>query len=83
MNSSRSIQEESAFAVRDGPPSETVVRALTEAEGEEPTEMRPLYDVIDLEALDALFRGPNPGTVTFDYGEHTIVVRQDAEVVIK
>lgn len=83
MNSSRSIQAEAAFAVKDGPPSETVVRALMDVEGEGAAEMRPLYEVVDLEALDALFRGPNPGTVTFDYGEHTIVVREDAEVVIK
>lgn len=83
MNSNQSLMQESVFAVKDGTPSETIMRALMEVHGGEPTDMAPLYEVIDLDALDSLFRGPNPGTVKFDYAEYTFIVREDAEVIVK
>lgn len=83
MDFDQSLNDERVFAVKDGPPSETVLRALSTVCEESPTDMKPLYEVIDPDALDALFRGPNPGTVTFEYGEHTVIVREDAEVVIE
>lgn len=83
MDFDQSLKRDRVFAVKDGPPSETVLRALRTVREEPPTEMKPLYEVIDPDALDALFRGPNPGTVTFEYGEYTVVVREDAEVVIE
>jgi hypothetical protein len=60
-----------------------VIRALRETEGAELSEDRPLYEAVDLDALDALFRGPNPGTVTFEYQGYTVEVRGDAEVVVE
>lgn len=83
MRTKRNLMEETVFAVKNGTPSETVLRALTEVQDGEPAEMPPLYEVIDLDALDSLFRGPNPGTVKFDYAEYTFIVREDAEVVVK
>ena len=83
MNSDQSIQEEITFAVKDGPPSETVLRALTEAHEADYAEMEPLYENIDLDALDDLFRGPRQGTVTFEYGEYTVIVRGDVEVSLR
>jgi len=36
-------------------PSEAVVEALADAKGVDPLELEPLYEVIDPDALDALF----------------------------
>lgn len=44
-------------SVTDNPVSEEVVYAVAEATGADPTEMPPLYDVIDPQSLDRLFRG--------------------------
>lgn len=82
MHFDRSIQRESVFAVKDGPPSETVIRALNEVEERDLRERPPLYEEVDPEALDSLFRGPNPGTVSFEYGEYTVVVREGTEVIV-
>lgn len=38
-------------------PSEAVVEALADAKGVDPLELDPLYEVIDPDALDALFDG--------------------------
>lgn len=38
-------------------PSEAVIMALAEAKNVAPTELDPLYDTIDLDALDSLFNG--------------------------
>lgn len=83
MESNQTLSEEIILAVKDGPPSETIVRALAEVHDGDHTDMKPIYEVVDLEAIDALFRGPNPGSVTFEYGEYTVVVREDAEVAIE
>lgn len=37
-------------------PAEAVIDALAEASGVEPVDLPPLYDVVDPEALDRLFR---------------------------
>lgn len=61
--------------------SEAVVEAVADAEGVEPTELQPLYDVIDPDALDSLFRPqfdgrhPSRGEITFRY--HGYVVHVD------
>ncbi|HMB50116.1 HalOD1 output domain-containing protein [Natronoarchaeum rubrum] len=42
-------------------PSEAVVEALADAKGVDPLELEPLYQVIDPDALDALFDGTAGG----------------------
>ena len=47
----------------DEPVSTAVVRAIAAVSGEDPTEMEPLYTVIDPEALDAVFASTQASTV--------------------
>ncbi|KMT45861.1 hypothetical protein EL22_26405 [Halostagnicola sp. A56] len=71
--------------------SQAVVEAVATAEGIPPAELcppeyEPLHDVIDPEALDALFAprshgGPRPGgTVTFTYCGYDVTVETDGTV---
>ena len=54
--------------------SEAVIAAVAEHEGIEETELpKPLYTVIDTEALDSLFRNGH-GTCTFEYLTYTVTV---------
>jgi hypothetical protein len=50
---STDLQTEYTFDA-DEPPSEAVISALAANSGEDPTAMDPLYERIDLEALDAI-----------------------------
>lgn len=57
-------------------PSEAVLHEVAEHKGISPEELNPpLYDVIDPEALDTIFR-KNTGRITFEY--HGYVVTVDA-----
>lgn len=67
-----------------------VVEAIAEREGVEAIDLdRPLYDVVDPDALENLFprdAGGEPrcrGHVTFAYGRHTVRVASDGEVRIR
>ena len=71
------------------PTSIMVVETVAEAEGVDPVALEPpLYDVIDTDALDALFRRSDGtrsdtiGTLEFTYRGHTVVVqgREDVHV---
>lgn len=60
-----------------------VVEAVAESTGVEPTQLQPpLYDVINPEALDSLFRNGD-GSVTFDYCGRTVTVTNQAEITIE
>ena len=66
---------------RSAPPSvtETIVDAVSEVEGCDPLTLPPLWNVIDPEALDALFeptrsRQPRTGRVSFAYVGYEITV---------
>ena len=58
--------------------TDTVIDAVADANGVDPTELEPLYDTIDPEALDALFKPGVDGMITFTYEGHDVVVRGDA-----
>lgn len=66
--------------------TETIVRTVADREGVEPTEIPPLHDVVDPDALNAVFsptrRGTprNSGRVEFTYCGHEVVVRSDGRV---
>ena len=58
----------------DGSVSEAVLSAVADREGVGPEELgTPLYDVIDPEALDNLFRNGS-GRVTFEYMNYVVTV---------
>jgi hypothetical protein len=67
-----------------------VIEAVAEFEGTNPTDVRPpLYDIVDPDALDALF-GPTrrdalraDGHVVFDYRDHEITVHSDGRIEIE
>lgn len=65
--------------------SQRVIMAVAEATGNDPTEVGPLYHVIDPDALDRLFsatRGSNraDGYVEFTFGGCDVVVHGDGEI---
>ncbi|RBI60947.1 hypothetical protein DMJ13_14495 [halophilic archaeon] len=67
-----------------------VIEAVAEFEGTRPTDVRPvLYELVDPDALDALFGPTSCGTpqaeghVAFDYGEHEVTVYSDGRVEIE
>ncbi|ELZ14904.1 hypothetical protein C477_19217 [Haloterrigena salina JCM 13891] len=73
----------------DGDISIAVVTAVAAERDVEPTELPPLYESIDPDALDALFEptrtsGPRRGRLEFTYDGHAIVVEcgSDLEITI-
>jgi hypothetical protein len=62
------------------PPSLRVVRAVAAAEGVDPTDLPPLNDAVDVDALDRLAGadGARPGVeVRFAYAGRSVRVRDD------
>lgn len=71
----------------DAPPSQVLLLALAAAEGVEPIDLDPLYDCIDLEALDSLLGDPVFGdaariAVEFDVAGHRVVVCKDGTLSV-
>ena len=72
-------------------PSQAVVEAVAEAEGVRPEELCPpeyetLHDVVDPQALDALFAPKangierSPGRISFEFCGHVVTVDADGTV---
>lgn len=66
-------------------PSVVVIKALAIAKGVDPLEMDPLYDVIDVEAVDRLFQNENsevvsPKTLSFAVDGWNVFVRDDGSI---
>ena len=66
--------------------SEVVVTAVADAKGVDPLDLDPLYDSVDPDALDSLFRGSTgAGSATeirFEMAACEVVVREGNEVVV-
>lgn len=67
--------------------SQRVITAVAEETGNDPTEVGPLYHVIDPDALDQLFastrgNGRNQGHVEFTFAGCDVVVRGDGEIEV-
>ncbi|WP_306056331.1 HalOD1 output domain-containing protein [Natronococcus wangiae] len=73
---------------RSGPSVDVaIVRAVADRQGIEPTELPPLYEWVDPEALQRLFDAPAYGSASerrfvFDYAGHTVTVEHDDELSI-
>lgn len=65
-----------------GGASEAVIRAIAEAKGVDPLDLDPLYDRIDLDAVDRLFASADVpvGRLTFDVAGCRVRVRADGQV---
>jgi len=72
----------------DQPVSYTVISAVAEVEGCCPTDLPPLYDTIDADALDALFSGETScpprcdGSLMFEYSDSSVTIWSDRSVTI-
>lgn len=62
-------------------PSSAVVAAVSDVSGDDPTDIEPLYDVVDPDSLDDLFapaRSPRlTGAVRFEYHGYPVTVTAD------
>lgn len=74
----------------DEPPSRSVIRAVASVNGTDPTEMQPLYEAIDPDALDRVFEsGPDrsqpltDGLVSFRFGACHVTVYADGRTVVE
>lgn len=63
------------------PLHEQVIYAVANADGVAPTDLAPLYDTIDPDALDSLFESDSAGTIAFTYEGHDVVVRESVATV--
>lgn len=80
--------DETVSTVERVPLSERVVGAMSDALGADPVEIDPLGEVVDADALDALF-GPrfdgtnrSGGSITLKYCGRRVTARPDGTVVI-
>lgn len=62
--------------------SSGIVGALATHAGTDPLDMDPLYNTIDLEALEALLADGSDVRVTFEYEGYTVAVEDDSTVTI-
>lgn len=65
--------------------SEEVIRSVADAKGIEPTELPPLYDTLDPDALDSVFAASSVvrGKVIFEYEGFLVTVTDDDQVVVE
>ena len=63
----------------------SIVDAVAAARGCDPADLEPLHDVVDPDALQALFAGSgrSTGRIQFAYGDHTVVVDADGNVLVR
>jgi len=65
-------------------PSMAIVRAVAEAADRAETELPPLQQIIDAEALDRLLTGDQSSlTVSFQYAGYAVAVRADGTIEIE
>lgn len=68
----------------DEPASTATVLAVAEATGEAPTDLPPLAEAVDPEALDDLFSSAGPDTrLTFSYDGVRVTLRADDDVTVE
>lgn len=74
----------------DEPPSRSVIRAVAGVQGTDPTELQPLYEAIDPDALDRVFDGTQgrsrplaDGAVSFRFAACQVTVRADGRTVVE
>lgn len=64
-------------------PSEAVLHEVAEKEGVSPEELNsPLFDVIDPDALDVIFRGET-GQISFEYHGYAVTVSHSGNVALE
>lgn len=67
----------------DAVPSEAVIRAIAQTKGISPVEMPALYEIVDPEALDAVFKGRDFSYIQFPYYGYKVIVVSDGRIIIQ
>jgi len=67
--------------------SNTIIEVVAEADGVEPTELPPLYDAVEPDALDMVFSSPKPSTTRtgifqFPYAGFVVTVRSKDNTIL-
>lgn len=83
MDNSPSPVSGAAFALTERSPSEAVVLVVAEAADTDPMELHSLHDVIDPDALDAIFQHRPSGTITFEYSGYIVTVQGNTEIIVQ
>jgi hypothetical protein len=83
MDCTNSFSEGKVISLEDRLPSEAVVNAVADVENADEMDLPPLYGAIDTDALDAIFAGNAPTSVTFEYHGYTVTVEDDDIVSIQ
>lgn len=67
--------------------STDIVLAVADVSGSDPTDLRPLNDVVNVDALDNLFASEQSGVetdrVSFDYQGYRVTVYRDGEILVQ
>lgn len=63
--------------------SQKVVRAVAQEKGMSETEIPPLYEAIDPDALNTLFKQSRQGQLSFDYSGYVVTVWNDGDVLLQ
>ena len=83
MGFDRGTQTELIFAVKEGMPSEAVINAIASTEGCDQTDLSPLYETLDPEALDSLVTEGKCELVRFTYAGYRVTIRENAEIILE
>lgn len=62
--------------------SERVIQTVAEITNSEPSELPPLYNAVDPEALDALIEGMPDGEILFTYVGHEVTAKSDGTIYL-
>lgn len=76
------ITENHTLCIQDEPVSTQVVEAVAEMEDTDHTELSPLFDTIDPDALDTIV-DENGGAVSFQYAGYAVKVRGTMDIVVQ
>jgi hypothetical protein len=63
------------------PPSEIIVNRIADVNDCDPTEIPPLYEAIDPDALDSLFLHSSPA-VQFEYAGHQVTITPNEVILV-
>lgn len=78
-----SVDDTASPTPRSDTRSEAVVRAVANARDADPTDLEPLYNAVDPDALDALFTdGHADDRIVFRYCGHEVTVYADGRVLV-
>lgn len=77
-------QMEGCIALEDGSvPSEAIVKAIAQAKGVDPLELPALYEVVDPEVLDAVFKGGGFSFVQFTFCGYEVIVASGGQIILQ